>query len=102
MWRVFAVTRARRQPQGRFAACRAALSCYRSAMADGSPPDEAPPTHPAATGADRIDRALERIEAALAARTGAGDSLAERHAVLRAQMARAIADIDAIVEQGGE
>lgn len=45
----------------------------------------------------RIDAALARIEAAARARRVATDSLARRHAALRASMADAIAELDQVI-----
>jgi hypothetical protein len=50
--------------------------------------------HPAI---DRIERAVERIEQASMARVRAGDSLARRHAALRARMAEAVKALDELI-----
>ncbi len=45
----------------------------------------------------RIDRALERIEAAAAARAFASERLARRHAVLRSRIEEAVAALDNLI-----
>ena len=50
--------------------------------------------------ADRIDAALARIEAQIAARARAGDALAARHAALKARMAEAVAALDDVIARG--
>ena len=55
---------------------------------------------PDAPAADRIDAALARIEAAIAARAADGDALARRHAALKARMAEAVAALDDVVARG--
>ncbi|WP_419809490.1 hypothetical protein [Sphingomonas sp.] len=50
--------------------------------------------------ADRIDAALSRIDAALAARAAAGDVLSRRHAALKARMAEAVAALDDVIARG--
>lgn len=87
MTRVFAVAAARRQPSDRFAACRVVPSCYRIGMVD---------MH-TKSAADRIDRALARIEAALADRSLHDDSLAKRHAALRQTMTEAVRVLDDVL-----
>lgn len=87
MSRVFAVMGPRRQPRDRFAACRVGLSCYRAVMVDVQ----------SQSAADRIDRALARIEAALADRPAVDDTLANRHAALRHSMAQAVRALDGIL-----
>lgn len=84
MTRVFAVATARRQPSDRFAACRVVPSCYRINMVDAHPQ----------SAADRIDRALARIEAALADRPLDDDNLVKRHAALRQTMTEAVRVLD--------
>ncbi|PTS84598.1 hypothetical protein DBR17_07750 [Sphingomonas sp. HMWF008] len=58
-------------------------------MADASPP----------TALDRIDRALDRIEAAIVARDASRERLIARHETLRSRMAEAIAALDAVIER---
>ena len=52
------------------------------------------------TALDRIDRAIERIEAAVASRARAGDALAKRHAALKSRMADAVAALDEVITRG--
>jgi hypothetical protein len=59
-------------------------------MAEETPP---PPL-------DRIDRALARIDAALAARTRASEDIIHRHAALRARMEDAVAALDDLIAKG--
>ncbi len=56
--------------------------------------DETPPA-----ALDRIDRALARIDAALAARTRASEDMIRRHAALRARMEDAVAALDDVIAQ---
>lgn len=49
------------------------------------------------SAAARIDRALTRIDTAVAARASAHDTLARRHAALRARMGEAIAALDKLL-----
>jgi hypothetical protein len=58
-------------------------------MAEASPP----------TASDRIDRALARIEAAIALRDTNPASLIARHETLRRRMAEAITALDAVIER---
>lgn len=58
-------------------------------MADASPP----------TALDRIDRALDRIEAAIVARDASRERLIARHETLRSRMAEAISALDAVIER---
>jgi hypothetical protein len=58
--------------------------CYRAAMAEPSP-------------ADRIEAAIARIEAAVAARTAAANAMADRHEALRARMAEAVTALDEVI-----
>jgi len=58
--------------------------------------DETPP-HPL----DRIDRAIARIEAALAARSRASEDALKRHATLRARIEEAVAALDEVIARGG-
>jgi hypothetical protein len=51
---------------------------------------------------DRIDRALERIEAAAAARTASNTALQKRHEKLRTRMAEAVAALDAVIARESE
>jgi len=60
-------------------------------MADGTPP----------LALDRIDRALARIDAALAARSRASEDMVRRHAALRARMEDAVAALDDLISKGG-
>ncbi len=60
-------------------------------------PDASPPP-----AGGRIETALARIEAALAARTAAAEALARRHATLRARMGEAVAAIDALIAREGD
>ena len=61
-------------------------------MADETPP---PPL-------DRIDRALARIDAALAARARASEDMIRRHAALRARMEDAVAALDDLIAKGSD
>lgn len=49
------------------------------------------------SAAERIDRALTRIDTAVAARTNAHQALARRHAALRARMGEAIEALDKLL-----
>ncbi|AJP71889.1 hypothetical protein [Sphingomonas hengshuiensis] len=49
------------------------------------------------TSADRIERALARIEAAAAARAFSTERLARRHATLRARIEDAVTTLDALI-----
>ncbi|WP_315761249.1 hypothetical protein [Sphingomonas sp. Y38-1Y] len=60
---------------------------------------EASEHHPAI---DRIEAAIARIERASASRAYAGDSLARRHAALRARMEEAVAALDALIAREGQ
>ena len=71
--------------------CPPVKPCYPGAMADGTPPP----------ALDRIDRALARIDAALAARTRASKDMIRRHAALRARMEEAVAALDDLIGKGG-
>jgi hypothetical protein len=51
---------------------------------------------------DRIQVAIARIEAVMAARTRANHALVERHEVLRRRMAEAIAALDAVLAGNDE
>ncbi|MBR0551447.1 hypothetical protein [Stakelama marina] len=48
---------------------------------------------------DRIEKALARIEKAAAARAFAADSIARRHAKLRARMEEAVQALDELIER---
>jgi hypothetical protein len=61
-------------------------------MADGTPPP----------ALDRIDRALARIDAALAARARASEEMVRRHAALRARMEEAVAALDDVMARGSD
>lgn len=52
------------------------------------------------TALDRIDHAIARIEAAVAARARDGDALARRHAALKARMAEAVSALDEVIARG--
>ncbi|MEH3159144.1 MAG: hypothetical protein PGN08_14300 [Sphingomonas taxi] len=52
------------------------------------------------TAVARIDAAIARIETAIAARAKAGDSLARRHAALKARMAEAVSALDEVIARG--
>lgn len=54
-----------------------------------------------ASAAERIDRAIARIEAASARRKAEADALTERHAALRRSMADAVAALDDVLARGG-
>lgn len=58
--------------------------------------------HSPLSAADRIDRALNRIETALARREPADQALAERHAALKQRTAEAIATLDDILHRASE
>ncbi|MBX9859964.1 MAG: hypothetical protein K2Y20_10295 [Sphingomonas sp.] len=49
------------------------------------------------SAAARIDRALTRIDTAVAVRTGAHQALARRHTALRARMGEAIEALDKLL-----
>ena len=49
---------------------------------------------------ERIDRAIGRIRAAIAARADGAEALARRHAVLRQRMTGAVAALDDVIAQG--
>ena len=49
---------------------------------------------------DRIDAAIARIEVAITARARSSDSLAKRHAALKARMAEAVAALDDVITRG--
>ncbi len=49
---------------------------------------------------DRIDRAITRIQTAIAARTANAEALARRHAMLRSRMADAVAALDDVIARG--
>ncbi len=51
------------------------------------------------SAADRIDRALARIEAALADRPAPDDTLAKRHAALKHSMAEAVRVLDGVLAE---
>jgi hypothetical protein len=52
---------------------------------------------PTPSAVDRIDVAIARIEAQIAARSEAADALANRHAALKARMAEAVAALDDVI-----
>jgi hypothetical protein len=54
------------------------------------------------SAADRIDRALARIEAALADRPAADASLAKRHAALKQSIAEAVHTLDGLLAPGAD
>ena len=49
---------------------------------------------------DRIDRAVARIEAAVAARVRADAAAARRHEALRSRVTQAIATLDTLIDRG--
>ena len=49
---------------------------------------------------ERIDRAIARIEAALATRTRASEDVQRRHATLRSRMEEAVAALDDVIARG--
>lgn len=53
-----------------------------------------------APATERIDRAIARIQAAVAARAASGDALARRHAALKARMAEALSALDDVIARG--
>jgi hypothetical protein len=57
--------------------------------------DETPPT-----AFDRIDRAIARIEAAMAASSRATESALRRHTTLRSRMEEAVTMLDDILTRG--
>lgn len=57
--------------------------------------DETPPP-----ALDRIDRAIARIEAAVAERDRAAETSARRHALLRARIEQAVATLDDVIARG--
>lgn len=57
--------------------------------------DETPPP-----ALDRIDRAIARIEAAVAARDRATEAAVRRHAILRARIEQAVATLDDVIARG--
>ena len=52
------------------------------------------------SAADRIERAIARIETAAKARARAMESLDARHAALRSRMAEAVAALDDVIARG--
>ncbi len=54
------------------------------------------------SAAERIERAIARIEAALVAQAGKHNNLAERHDALRQQVRLAIAQLDGVLGSGRE
>jgi hypothetical protein len=52
------------------------------------------------TPLDRIDRAMARIETAIADRTRAEQTMARRHADLKARMAEAVSALDEVIARG--
>ena len=63
-----------------------------------SEPDAASSGAP--NSARRIDAALSRIEAAVAARAKSGAALQRRHAALKARMAEAVSALDDVIARG--
>lgn len=61
---------------------------------DDLPADEHP-SDPSA--ADRIERAIARIERAVAVRAADSEALAKRHAALKARMAEAVSALDEVI-----
>ena len=57
--------------------------------------DETPPP-----ALDRIDRAIARIEAAVAERDRAAETAARRHALLRDRIEQAVATLDDVIARG--
>lgn len=57
--------------------------------------DETPPP-----ALDRIDRAIARIEAAVAERDRAAEAAVQRHALLRARIEQAVATLDDVIARG--
>ena len=53
------------------------------------------------TEIDRVDRALARIERAVAASRQANQALAKRHATLKARMAEALKALDEVIAREG-
>ena len=51
---------------------------------------------------DRIDRAIARIEAAVAARAQHDDAINARHDALRGRVTQAIAALDALIDHKAE
>lgn len=51
---------------------------------------------------DRIDHAIARIEAAVAARLRADGAVERRHETLRSRVAQAIATLDTLIDQGSD
>jgi hypothetical protein len=60
---------------------------------------EAPEHHPAVA---RIEAAVARIEKAAVSRAFVADSLARRHATLRARMEEAVAALDELIAREGQ
>ena len=54
-------------------------------------------TRHSTSAVDRIDAAIARIEAQIAARADAADALARRHAALKARMAEAVSALDDVI-----
>ena len=54
------------------------------------------------TAADRIEAAINRIEAAVAARAADARDLSTRHEALRARMAEAVAALDDVIARQPE
>lgn len=57
--------------------------------------DETPPP-----ALDRIDRAIARIEAAVAERDRVAEAAVRRHAVLRARIEQAVSTLDDVIARG--
>ena len=53
------------------------------------------------TEADRVERALARIERAVTANRQANEALARRHAALKARMAEALTALDEVIAREG-
>jgi Mg2+ and Co2+ transporter CorA len=51
---------------------------------------------------DRIERAISRIETAVAARARADAASLRRHEALRSRVTQAIAALDTLIDQGAE
>lgn len=64
---------------------------------------DSPQDLPAApvSAADRIERAIARIEAASARRMREAEALGRRHAALRESMTEAVAALDDVIARGG-
>lgn len=85
----FAVGGAERQPWWTKSILPGGKAMLSRGVADDSP-----------SALDRIDRAIARIEAAVAARVRADAATSRRHEALRSRVSQAIATLDTLIDQG--